>query len=309
MSDALHCNPVAPALQQHASFAAALRVCGQKTEVLGGPLQLLVLQRRMRGGINLAMISRACLTDPEGLADRLRQAGLYRHLMILSPEEPTPALARIGAVPVMTPGHVAMIDLREPHQARRAALHQKWRNRLRHGEKQHLRVTRQNMPPRADHWLFRAEADQRARRGYRNWQPSLTLAYARENPGQAKLFTAFEGRDPVAAMLFLRHGNGATYHIGHTTARGRALSAHNLLLWQAAGWLASRGHCRLDLGLIDTRDAPGLARFKLGAGAQVHRLGGSWVWWPPLGRAPRVLARLDRRAMAAGAQPAPPLNA
>jgi len=117
------------------------------------------------------------------------------------------------------------------------------------------------------------------------------------NPGQAKLFTAFDGRDPVAQMLFLRHGGGATYHIGHTTGRGRALSAHNLLLWNAMCWLAAKGHRRLDLGLISTDKAAGLARFKLATGATARALGGTWLWWPPLGRALRPLAALDRRAM------------
>ena len=86
---------------------------------------------------------------------------------------------------------------------------------------------------------------------------------------------------------------------GHTTAAGRAVSAHTLLLWQAADWLASKGHDRLDLGLINTEDAPGLARFKLGAGACARPLGGTWIWWPPLGRTLRPLAALDRRLMRA----------
>lgn len=295
MFDAPH-DIVAPcALQQHRCFFSALRACGREPLDLGVPDQpLLVLQRHLQGGLKLAMVSRATLPVPQELAERVRLAGLHRHLLILSPELPMPELARIGAVPVMTPGYVAEIDLSLPRDARRGALHQKWRNRLGHAERQGLRVTRQNMPLKPDHWLLRAEAAQQAREGYRTWPDALMLAYGRENPGAAKLFTAFEGRAPVAAMLFLRHGSGATYHIGHTTKRGRTLSAHNLLLWQAAGWLAAKGHRRLDLGLIDTQRAAGLARFKLGAGASARALGGTWAWWPPLGKTLRPLAVLDR---------------
>jgi hypothetical protein len=36
----------------------------------------------------------------------------------------------------------------------------------------------------------------------------------------------------------------------------------------------------LDLGSVDTVSAPGLARFKLGAGAQVKSLGGTWLHLP-----------------------------
>lgn len=244
------------------------------------------------------MLSRASLPAPHKMKRRLETAGLHRHLLILSPDRPSPELREIGAVPVMTPASIAEIDLRPLQSIRRAALHQKWRNRLVHAERQGLRITRQNLPLKPDHWLLRAEAKQQARQGYQNWPEALTLAYARQSPGAAKLFTAYEGQNPIAAMLFLRHGDTATYHIGHTTARGRALSAHTFVLWQAANWLALKGHQWLDLGMINTHGpAAGLARFKLGAGARSRTLGGTWVWWPPLGRSLRPLAHLDRRAM------------
>jgi hypothetical protein len=41
--------------------------------------------------------------------------------------------------------------------------------------------------------------------------------------------------------------------------------------------LKAQGVARLDLGTIDTRRAPGIARFKLGAGARVEVLAGSWT--------------------------------
>lgn len=300
MGDMFDVCPAAPPLlplQQHPFFAAALRRYGQQVVVLDGPGRLQVMQRTFRGGIRAAMLSRAVLPAPERLASWLRQSRLNTHLILMSPENPTPALARTGAVPVLTPGVVAEIDLGLPQETRRAGLHQKWRNRLVHAEKQGLRITRSDLPSRLSHWLLRHETTQRAQRGYRGWPMALTLAYGQANPGMAQLFTAHEGQVPLAAMLFLRHGTGASYHIGHTTARGRALSAHNLLLWQATEWLAENGHNRLDLGLFDTTHAPGLARFKLGAGATARRLGGTWVWWPPLGTLPRPLARLDLTSM------------
>ncbi len=289
--------PAPTPLQQHPCFAAALTAVGQRPLMLEGAAPMLVLRRRFRGGLRLAMLARAAMPVPGDCLDRLRAAGLDGAPVILSPDAPTPALARLGPVPLMTPATVAELDLRAPAAQRRARLHPKWRNRLKHAEAGPLRITRQNLPQDPGHWLFTADGLQQRRRGYRGWPPALTLAYGAENPGMAKLFTAFEGKTPVAAMLFLRHGTGATYHIGYTDARGRALSAHNLLLWQAAAWLAARGHQRLDLGLIDQRNAPGLARFKLGSGARARRLGGTWGWWPPLGRTLAPLAALDRGAM------------
>lgn len=300
MFDAPVYNSTPATLQQHAGFAAALRACGQSPLWLTGATPLLVVRRRL-AGVPVAMLSRAKIEQPHLLAGQLRQAGLHRHLILLAPEHPTPELAQIGAIPLMTPGFVARIDLTQAQDVRRAGLHQKWRNRLVFAEGQGLQVKRQNLPLKTDHWLLVADALQQSNRGYRNWPVALTLAFARENPSCAKLFTVFEGREAVAAMLFLRHGTegrtGATYHIGHTTARGRALCAHNLLLWQATGWLAAQRHSSVELGLIDTRYAPGLARFKLGACAKVHKLGGTWGWWPPMGRILRPLAGLDRQHM------------
>lgn len=83
-------------------------------------------------------------------------------------------------------------------------------------------------------------------------------------------------------MLFLRHGRGATYHIGHICPEGKSLCAHNLLLWQAANWLAACGHDWLDLGPLYAA-APGLWRFKLRTGARVQKTGGSWLYWRPFG--------------------------
>lgn len=286
------------ALQQSPEFARALRACAQTLVTIPQLQDTLVLRRRLPGGLQLAMVNRAVIAEPASLREALQAHGLGRTPLILSPETPAPELARIGAVPLMSPAHAALLDLSAPPDQRRAALHQKWRNRLKHGESQDLRLTRQNLPHDPGHWLFAADAKQQGSRGYRSWPIGLTLAYAQQNKGQAKLFQAFEGKEPVAAILILLHGSTATYHIAHTTARGKQLSAHNRLLWEAASWLSAKGIRQLDLGLINTEDTPGLARFKLGTGARLHRLGGTWGWWPPLGRLLRPLAALDRRLMA-----------
>jgi lipid II:glycine glycyltransferase (peptidoglycan interpeptide bridge formation enzyme) len=99
----------------------------------------------------------------------------------------------------------------------------------------------------------------------------------------ARLFVASASEAPLAAMLFLRHGPIATYHIGWSGDSGRRCHAHALLLTHAADWLAQRGHALLDLGTVDTEAGAGLARFKIGAGAQVRALGGSWLRLPGLG--------------------------
>ncbi|OIQ23118.1 MAG: GNAT family N-acetyltransferase [Alphaproteobacteria bacterium MedPE-SWcel] len=287
-----------PALPQSPQFVAALRHSGQSPLLLNR-LQDMVVLRRTIGGLPLAMVNRADLVKPARLLEILQEEGLRRTPVILSPERPVPDLARLGALPLMTPASVATLAIAQDSEARRAGLEQKWRNRLCHAESQSLRVTNRTMPLSPDHWLFLADAAQQRRRRYRSWPVALTLAYAQANPGCAQLFEAFDDLERVAAILVLTHGDGATYHIAHTTDRGKALSAHNLLMWSAMGWLASKGIRQLDLGVVNTEDAAGLARFKIGTGATVERLGGTWVFWPPLGRWLAPLAAIDLNLMGA----------
>lgn len=291
--------PPPRALAQTSEFHGALSLNGQSPVLLPGLNDTLVTTRRMSAGFQVAMINRAPLDHPDQLIEALRTVGLGRSPVILSPEHPSPELAGIGALPLITPAFVALLDLKQTAGSQREALHQKWRNRLNRAQGRGLRVSRQNMPLDPNHWLFAADQAQQRKRGYRSWPVALTLAYAKANKGQAKLFQAFEGTTAVAAILILRHGRGATYHISHTTQTGKALSAHNLLMWEVMLWLARKGCEQLDLGLINTEEAPGLARFKLGTGARLSQLGGTWLLWPPLGRLLSPLARWDRKLMSA----------
>ena len=286
-----------PSLPQSPEFLRALRATGQAPLLLENLGHTVVTRRRLPGGFPLAMVNRAPIKKPLRLLEILQEQGLGRTPVILSPEQPTPELARHGAIPLVSPAHVAKWDLTQNRDALRAGLHQKWRNRLKHAEAQNLRVTRQNMPADPGHWLLQADLRQQQTQGYRSWPLPLTLAFAQENPGKAKLFQAFEGKEAIAALLILRHGGAATYHISHSTARGKARSAHNLLMWHAACWLQDKDCQHLDLGLINTEEAAGLARFKLGTGAQLCALGGTWLHWPPVTPLFAPLARFDLRKM------------
>ncbi|WZK87084.1 GNAT family N-acetyltransferase [Aliisedimentitalea scapharcae] len=284
-------------LQQSSEFAGALRYLGRTPLILPQLDRILVLRRRFWPGIDVAMLPRVQLRKPQRLLEILQEEGLTRTPILLSPDHPEPNLGPLGAVPLVGPARAAILKLDRDLTQLRAQLHQKWRNRLVHSESQALRVTQQNLAQDPTHWVLTSDQIQQRQRRYQNWPIALTLAYARENPGQAKLFTAYDGNDPVAAILVLRHGGGATYHIAVSSPRGRQTSAHNLLIWNAIEWLHEQGCVQLDLGLVNTEDAPGLARFKLGTGADLQTLGGTWIWWPPLGRTLGPLAALDRRLM------------
>lgn len=267
--------PPQNALMQDPAFAQALRLCGQSPAEL--PCGLTILQRRIFG-LPMAMLPRAAV--PPDLPDQLRLAGLHRTLLILSPDTPCPMQR---ALRLRRPQTLAVIDLTQPEKLRRSGLHQKWRNQLRRAEEHHLTVTRGPLPADPDTDVLRIETRQARTRGYANWPAPLTAAFAAAAPRQTHLFrTTHEGRQ-IAHMLFLSHGAHVSYHIGHTTAEGRGLHAHNLLLWRAAQHFAKAGFTALNLGLLDPR-TPSLNRFKRRAGAKPQQTGGTYLYWQPFTR-------------------------
>ena len=73
-------------------------------------------------------------------------------------------------------------------------------------------------------------------------------------------------------------------------------STNRIGLAFAAEELRKTGVQKIDLGTLDTVNAPGLARFKLGSGARAEPLGGTWLSSRLL--AP-VLCRIPRKTTSA----------
>ncbi len=267
-------NGPVPLLQ---SAAASVALGARRVAVFDGnrPLaQALLLTRAgitatLRGPLWHADTSP---TDRIAALRTLRCAGLR----LVEAEDATSAdiLRAAGFRMVATPAHVAELDLTPDVINRRRALDGKWRNCLTHAEAAGLTLHRRTLTGPSDPLLL-AELAQRRTRGYRALPPAFATAFP-----DAEVAEARQNGTPIAAMLFLRHGQAATYHIAHTTTAGRKADAHRLLLWDAMNHLAAEGRTRLDLGTIDTVTAPDLARFKLGTGATARPLGGSFLAIP-----------------------------
>ncbi|MBE0414590.1 GNAT family N-acetyltransferase [Yoonia sp.] len=269
-------------LQQHPDFGAALARLGTPFDYVNLPGAAPVLRIR-RFGVNFSARGPIwdCATSPDAQIDALRCA----KITLLNDESTCPAtLHRAGFRQVMTPAHVAELDLTGTAAGRIARMHGKWRNTWRKAQKSPLRVDIARFDPVRHGWLLAADlAQQRAKR-YRALPHAILHSYRAANPDGAVVLTARAERQPVAAMLFLLHAPVATYHIGWNGHTGRSHAAHHLLLMQAADHFAARGVIRLDLGTVDTETAPGLARFKIGSGAQVRPLGGTWLRLPGYNR-------------------------
>ena len=296
MFDAVPTRPLLP-LAQSAGYARAMSRLGVTVDELamsgaaGTPGHAMIQTRDLPVIGRVGLISRGPVWGAEPDAALLaRTLAALRHPVLLNADGMAQRdLSAAGFLQIMTGATIAQLDLSGDADARRARMHQTWRNRLVRAEAGKVRIHRERLPVDPDHWLLLAETAQRRARRYRELPVAFTLAFAQANPGKAQLFTARLGGEVVAGMLILLHGPTASYHIGHTTASGRAAHAHNLILATASDWLADRGVAVLELGTLDTVNAPGLARFKLGSGASAHVLGGTWLFSRRLAPLARLL--------------------
>ncbi len=281
------------AWQQHWAYGAACEALGSRVirvdlsadnEVIG---LAQMVHRRLFGCLHAAVCTRGPVwlgaPGPEARAEAL--ARLRRELplpwlrgLFVTPEagaDEIPILRKAGLARVMTPYSTAVINLMSPTETLRANMHQKWRNRLVVAERAGLTVRRADRRPDLYAWLLEREAKQQRARRYQALPVALIPAWQAASGGVLVLTAQHQG-ETVAAMLFLMHSDGATYHLGWSSPEGKRLSAHNLLLWQAIRKLKAKGLHTLDLGGLNTEAIPGIARFKLGSGAQVRTLCGTW---------------------------------
>lgn len=281
-------------LPQSDEFAAAcaamgrpLRLC-RRESARREELRWQVMARRFGRLGRVDLISRGPVGAPRAVAEWPRHWRRWhdgRPLILNAPGLSAHSLREAGFWPLLTPASLALLPLGE-RDAMRAAMAQKWRNRLNAALRAPMRIAQAPLAP--DHWLLTAEAAQARRRGYRSLPPAFALAFAAANPGKAQVFEARYRGEPVAALLLLSHGALCTWHMGVSLAEGRRLNAMNRLLWVAMCHAADRGHHAMELGPLDARHAPGLVHFKLGTGARVEPLGGTWLYH-------RALAPLARR--------------
>jgi hypothetical protein len=180
---------------------------------------------------------------------------------------------------VMTGQSTVVIDISKSVDDLRAGLDRRWRLPLAHAEKSDLKIHRVGTNPGQYRWLLDAEIQQREKRGFIGLPLQFFDLYvqSRQQPSKNILtMRADIGRDRVAGMMFLIHGESATYQVGWTSEEGREQNAHHLILWHAIEELQSRGVRVLDLGGVNTIRSAGVARFKISTGGRVVTYAGSY---------------------------------
>lgn len=260
-------------LQQHPRFAAAMAQLGARHDRMplagGGALQVI-----SRYGLRMALRGPIWADD---VPQDLRRADIARaRLHLANPDRAAPVWRKAGFWQSHHGAWVAEMILDGQIAAR---MDGKWRNRWRRAQRSDLRLSVAPWSARYD-WLLTADLAQQRRARFRALPHALIAAYAALAPDAVQVYCAHQQRRPLAAMVFLRHGAAVTYHLGWRAGGPAHIGAHQLILAQAAQDFAAQGARRLDLGVVDTHNNAGLARFKIGSGAQLRQLGGSWIARP-----------------------------
>lgn len=281
-------------LEQAWAYGEAMAGLGQGVTRLqvtseGGMAAAQLFARRVFGIWNVVQ----CVRGPTFAGDAAAITPLLRQILSASPrgfprlrllmpelEAGTPAHRAVSAAGlrrVLTGYHTPLIDLAQGSAAVRTGMEGRWRNRLVAAESEKLRIETARGGRLLD-WLVERNAALGRQRGVALPKPRLVRALVQASgPPRTLIVAVLRKNEPLAAGLFLRHGPDATYYVSHTTAAGRETSATNLMMWAAITRLADAGVRMLDLGGVDTRAAPGLARFKLGLGSRTLSLVGTYA--------------------------------
>lgn len=268
-------------MQQHPTYGAVLRRLGREVRyglwrAAGAPVGQALVARRP----GFTLLSRGPLWLRQDTAADLRDIA-NGALTVATPEA---QVSGRGLVPIVSPRHQAIWHLPGDAAALRAGLRANWRNKLVRAERLAGAISVRASASADPGWLYAAEGAQRRARRYRALPPGFAEAWRAAAPGSVRLYEARKDGQPVAGMLILRHWPWASYHLSWSGAEGRRHDAHRLLLWRAARDLQDDGYAAFDLGDVNSEDAPGLADFKRGTGAEIRALGSTLLVLPQLTR-------------------------
>lgn len=239
-------------------------------------------ERRLPTGLRLVRLTRGPVTaytdQLPDIAKALRAdyPRLSRNLLFWMPDtiDGTAAMRPIGKRKMTTGYTTAWLDLQPEPETLRASLRSNWRNALAQAEADAPKTRDDRRQREIENFIAGYLRDRRVQK-YSGPSGMLVRRLADTFKKDTFLLQALDHGDVIAASLFLRHGASATYYLSWTTKLGRERNAGHLLLWQGMTRLRDAGVKWLDLGGMDAR-TPGIARFKLGVGANAVTYSGTW---------------------------------
>ena len=184
------------------------------------------------------------------------------------------AMRPIGKSQMTTGYTTGRLNLQPDPDTLRANLRGNWRNALSQAEADTPKISDDRRQRKIENFIAYYLKDRRAQK-YSGPSGILVRTITDTFKKDMFLLQALDHGDVIAASLFLRHGASATHYLSWTTNHGRERNAAHLLLWRGALSLREVGVKWLDLGGMGAR-GPGIARFKLGLGADAVTYSGTW---------------------------------
>lgn len=170
------------------------------------------------------------------------------------------------------------LDLRPSLDDLRKNLYSGWRQSLLKAEKKSINIIHDYKGQYVS-WLLREYEKDKTIKGYSGVTQKTLLALARHFLSGENMLISVAQVDnrPIAAIVVFIHGFSATYQIGFTSAAGRELCAHHLLLWDVLTVLKERSVYDFDLGGFNEGSAQGVKAFKQAMGGEVVKTAGLYI--------------------------------
>ncbi len=177
-----------------------------------------------------------------------------------------------------SPYQTVILDLEQSRDTLRAGLRKSWRQSLVKAEKSAM-VIEWDDQAKTLPWLVKTYDVDKRQRGYDGPDTAIIRALGTEFAKDKNALIGIAKLDnrPIAAILILCHGRGATYQIGWSSEDGRKYCAHHRLLWEALVQLQGKQIARLDLGGVNDEAAKSIKTFKTGMGGELIMCAGLYV--------------------------------
>ena len=163
-----------------------------------------------------------------------------------------------------------------PEDELRAKLNGKWRNQLKKAESYNLEliVDKSNESFR---WLLSCYDQMIKEKLFKGTSAKFYSVLQRNNKNNHFIFKVKHLNTLVAGILIILHGKSCVYQIGWNNSEGRKVYANNFLIWYAMLHMKKLECKWFDLGGVDLKNTPGIAKFKNGLKGENYELVGEWV--------------------------------
>ena len=178
------------------------------------------------------------------------------------------------------------IDLKKSENDLLMNLDGKWRNLLRKGIK--LGVSIESVLPNSNNLktLLKSYSLLQKTRGFHGLSEKFikNLSLQSNAKWRFNLFLAIDSKNDdyneiLGHLVYIRHGDNATYVIGTTHKKGRKMQANSVLLWNAILDAKKSGCSWFDIGGLDANNA-GVSKFKKGLNPTLYELAGEFRAFP-----------------------------